>query len=191
MTEEIPPSGGRTARATLPALLPLDFRAFHQMQRPAYVRWAEYKLGNRSDAEEAVDQAFVELAENWPLVLRHEKPAAYAWTVVKHRTIDAGRAGRRRRGLIDTAAFETVALHRATDPLGQLEDSLATYAAIRSLPERQHDVIVHRYCLGHSVSETADILGISEAGVRSTARYAKKNLARALQQEGVTDGLAD
>ena len=41
-----------------PASLPLDFTAFHQTHRKAYVRWSERYLKNRADAEEAVDAAF-------------------------------------------------------------------------------------------------------------------------------------
>ncbi|MFI0820765.1 sigma factor-like helix-turn-helix DNA-binding protein [Streptomyces sp. NPDC021098] len=53
----------------------------------------------------------------------------------------------------------------------------------------QHDVIVLRYCLGHTITETADILGITEPGVRSTARYAKRRLKEALglDKEGSAD----
>jgi RNA polymerase sigma factor (sigma-70 family) len=160
--------------------LPADFRAFHQLYRPAYVRWAELYLGARADAEEAVDRAFEQLAADWAEVLRLDSPAGYAWTLLKHRTIDAARARGRRPVVMDTAAFETHALHTAVDPIGELEESLSIYQAIRELPERQHDVIVLRYCIGYTTAETADILGISEPGVRSTARYARHRLKEAL-----------
>lgn len=160
--------------------LPADFRAFHQLHRPAYVRWAELYLGARADAEEAVDRTFEQLATDWPEVLRMDSPAGYAWTILKHRTIDAARARGRRPVVMDTAAFETRALHTAVDPIGELEESLSIYQAIRGLPERQHDVIVLLYCIGYSTAETADILGISVPGVRSTARYARHRLKEAL-----------
>lgn len=173
--------------------LPADFRAFHQLYRPAYVRWAELYLGTRADAEEAVDRAFEQLATVWPEVLRLDSPAGYAWTVLKHRTIDAARARGRRPVVMDTAAFETHALHTAVDPIGELEESLSIYQAIRELPERQHDVIVLLYCIGYSTAETADILGISVPGVRSTARYARRRLKEALglgTHEGGSDDVA-
>lgn len=186
MTENRP----RPRRVTiLSGGLPADFRAFHQLKRPAYVRWAELYLGNRHDAEEAADHAFEQLLWAWPQVLAKENPPAYAWAVLKHRTADLARARKRRAVVIDTAAFETRALHNAVDPIGELEESLSIYQAIRGLPERQHDVIVLRYCLGHTTAETADILGITEPGVRSTARYAKRRLMEALGLE--TKGSAD
>ncbi|GAA1928269.1 SigE family RNA polymerase sigma factor [Streptomyces sodiiphilus] len=162
------------------SLLPADFRAFHQLYRPAYVRWAELYMGARADAEEAVDRTFEQLAADWDRILGMDNPAGYAWTILKHRTIDAVRARGRRPVLVDTAAFETHALHHAVDPIGELEQSLSIYQAIRELPERQHDVIVLLYCMGYSTAETADILGISVPGVRSTARYARHRLKDAL-----------
>lgn len=187
MTEASSPRPRPTGVAPLPPL-PADFRAFHQMYRPAYVRWADLYLGTRADAEEAVDRTFEQLAAEWGEVLRLDSPAGYAWTILKHRTIDTARARGRRPVVMDTAAFETHALHTAVDPIGELEESLCIYQAIRDLPDRQHDVIVLLYCIGYSTAETADILGISVPGVRSTARYARHRLKEALGLAGNEDG---
>ncbi len=180
MTEDSPslPSG-----RLLPTL-PADFRAFHQMYRARYVRWAEIHLGSRADAEEAVDAAFEQLAIDWRHVLSQPVPEAYAWKVLKNRTIDSARARGRRPSVVDTAAFETRALHRAVDPIGELEQSLSIYQAINALPDRQRDIIVLRYCLGYDTTATADVLGITVAGVRSTARYARHRLKEALGLDG-------
>ncbi|MGK5532742.1 sigma-70 family RNA polymerase sigma factor [Streptomyces sp. URMC 129] len=177
MTEPLPaPRGGVAPLSPLPA----DFRAFHQLYRPAYVRWAELFLGTRADAEEAVDRAFEQLAAEWPDVLRLDGPAGHAWTVLKRHTVEAAHSLGRRAVVADTAVFETRALRDAVDPIGELAESLSLYQAIRELPERQHDVIVLRYCIGYSTVETADILGISLPGVRSTERYARHRLKEAL-----------
>lgn len=176
MTEKAP---GPPRRAVLPKL-PADFRAFHQLYRACYVRWAEIHLGSRADAEEAVDRAFEQLAIDWIQVLRQPVPEAYAWKVVKNRTIDVARARGRRPSVVDFAIFETRALHQAVDPIGELEESLSIYQAISQLPERQFDVIVLRYCLGYNTAEIADVMGITVAGVRSTARYARRRLKQVL-----------
>jgi RNA polymerase sigma-70 factor (ECF subfamily) len=160
--------------------LPADFRAFHQLYRPAYVRWAQLYLGGRAAAEEAVDRAFEQLAAEWAAVLRLDSPAGYAWTLLKRCTIEAAQARGRRPVVMDIAAFETQALRSAVDPIGELEESLSLYQAIRALPERQHDVIVLHYCLGYDTAGIADVLGLSEPGVRSTARYARHRLKEAL-----------
>jgi RNA polymerase sigma-70 factor (ECF subfamily) len=66
------------------------------------------------------------------------------------------------------------------------------FSAIQSLAPRQREVIRLRYCEGYSPAETADLLGISEAGVRSTERYAKRHLSEIYsdymrQEEGHAD----
>ncbi|MFI2436013.1 sigma-70 family RNA polymerase sigma factor [Streptomyces sp. NPDC018693] len=177
MTQEeskLSPAG----RSRAPEKLPLDFAAFHQMHRPRYVREAERCLGCRADAEEAVDEAFVQLAREWQQTLSTENPAAYAWRVVKNRVIDHARARGRRATLMDTAVFETVTLQGAEDAFEVIEQNLRLFRAISDLPERQRDVIRLRYCEGYSTAEVAFHLGITEAGVRSTERYAKRRLDR-------------
>lgn len=165
------------------ARLPLDLSAFHQTHRAAYVRWAERYLGNRQDAEEAVDQTFEELARNWPAVLSKANPAAYAWTAMKSRTIDYARARGRRALLCETEVFETVAVHTAADPIEALQNSLSLADAVNKLSDRQKDVFFLRHREGFSVAEVATHLGITEAGVRSIDRYAKHHLRQILSQE--------
>ncbi|KAB8163418.1 sigma-70 family RNA polymerase sigma factor [Streptomyces sp. 3MP-14] len=185
MTEPVLP---RRAGVAPLAPLPADFRAFHQMYRPAYVRWAELYLGNREHAEEAVDHAFEQLAADWAEALRVDSPAGFAWAAFKRHIVEAARVRGRRPVVMDTAAFETESLHNAVDPIGELEESLSLYQAISELPERQHDVIVLRYCIGYSTEETADILGLTVPGVRSTARYARHRLKETLGIEPTEGG---
>ncbi|WP_244409270.1 RNA polymerase sigma factor [Streptomyces albofaciens] len=174
---------------SLPALgLPADFRAFHQLYRAGYIRYAELHLGSRADAEEAVDLAFEQLMLAWQTVLRQPVPEAYAWRVVKNRTIDHARARGRRPVVVDVAAFETLSLRHALDPISELEESLTLYQAIGALPERQRDVMLLRYALGYATKETARLMGITEAGVRSTIRHALRRLRQAFGlEEGEDD----
>lgn len=116
--------------------LPADFRAFHELYRGAYVYWA--------DAEEAVDAALEQLFFAWADVLKKRNPTAYTWRVVRFRTIDLARARGRRAVVVDTAVFETESLRQASDPIEELEMSLEIYQAVRTLPDRQHDVFILR-----------------------------------------------
>ncbi|MEV4035460.1 sigma-70 family RNA polymerase sigma factor [Streptomyces umbrinus] len=176
MSQELP----RTATGARPMRkLPLDFEAFHRMYRPIYVHWAEIRLGSRADAEEAVDAAFEKLLRAWSTVLTKENPTAYAWRVLRHTTIDFSRARDRRPALIGEAAFETVALSQAVDPIGQFEESLSLYEAIGQLPPRQMDVMLLQFGQGFTVEEVAAALGITPAGVRSTVRHARRRLEHA------------
>jgi RNA polymerase sigma-70 factor (ECF subfamily) len=156
---------------------PLDFQAFHALYRGRYVRWAQLYLGSRDDAEDAVHEAVLELLAQWDKILRQPQPAAYAWCLVKNRVRDAARARSRRQKLTD-AVFATAALYgEATDPIGELENTLSLWEAIDDLPERQHDVFLLRHNLDYSTREVAEVLGITEATVRSTLRAARHCLA--------------
>ncbi len=138
-----------------------------------------------------LDHAFEQPAVSWQTVLAQPTPEAYAWKVVKNRTIDLARRRNRRPVIADMAAFETYDVCNALDPIGELETSLLVYQAINDLPGRQRDVIILRYSLGFDAATTARILGISPAGVRSTARHARRRLRQVLgldEQEGSRDG---
>ncbi|MEU1625514.1 sigma-70 family RNA polymerase sigma factor [Streptomyces sp. NPDC020096] len=163
--------------------MPLDLAAFHQTHRPAYVRWSERYLGSRQDAEEAVDQTFEELARTWTSVLSKENPAAYAWTMMKNRTIDYARARGRRPVLCEAEVFDTVGLRTAIDPMEAIQDNLTLTQALSSLSDRQRDVFFLRHREGFSVADVAFHLGITKAGVRSIDRYARRHLRQALAPE--------
>lgn len=159
---------------------PIVFRAFHDSYRALYVRWAELYLGSRADAEDAVHDALLELMKKWSMVLAQAEPAAYAWWLVKNRVKDAARSRSRRQKMTD-AIFATRALYETTDSIGELETSMALWEAIDALPERQHDVFLMRFSLGYSTRDTAHVLGITEATVRSTIRAIRRRLAEALE----------
>jgi RNA polymerase sigma-70 factor (ECF subfamily) len=93
--------------------------------------------------------------------------------------------------VMDNAVFESLSLGKGGDPIGALEDRISLFGAIAQLPDRQRDVIVLRYCLDCSVAHTAITLGITEAGVRSTDRYARHRLREILlpEKEGHHDEL--
>lgn len=161
--------------------LPLDLTAFHQMHRPTYIRWSERYLGNRQDAEEAVDETFEQLARTWTEVLAKANPAGYAWAVMKNRTIDYARARGRRPVLYETEVFDTIGMLTAADPIAALEESLVLAQAIGELSGREKDVFDLRHREGMSVGDVATQLGITEAGVRSIDRYARRKLQQIIR----------
>jgi len=114
--------------------------------------------------------------------------------VLRNCTIDVHRRGRRALPL-EMTAFETASLVGTADPIGQFGESSTLVAAIRELPPRQMDVMVLRYLLDYSDAQVAEELGITPAGVRSTARHAKRRLHQLLTPapdttEGHTDDVA-
>ncbi|WP_328908094.1 sigma-70 family RNA polymerase sigma factor [Streptomyces sp. NBC_00234] len=184
-------SRSRTRRGTEPMTQQppdLSFTAFHQMNRPTYVHYAETFLHNRHDAEEAIDSAFEQLLRTWDKVLLTENPAGYAWILMRNKVTDHGRARNRRPPLLDDEAFNTLALRDAVDPYGQITESLALMRAMRQLTERQLDVMVMTYLHGLKAPEVADALGITSATVRSTVRHATRRLRAILGPDRTMEG---
>jgi RNA polymerase sigma-70 factor (ECF subfamily) len=172
--------------------IPLDLEALHRMRRPAWVRWAERFLRHRADAEEAVDDAVEQIFDAWDDILGKENPQGYCWTIVRNTVTDHARQRGRRPTLLDDAAFDALALRTALDPIAQLPDVMLVISAIENLAKtspRQHDVFVLLACEGYSVAKVADILGITQATVRSTERHAIRQLRAVLNahmREGET-----
>lgn len=170
-----------------------DFVDFHQTHRPIYVRYAESFLHNRTDAEEAIDDAMEHLLRRWDMVQAGENPTAYAWGVVKNKVRDYGRAKRRRLPTIsiEPAAFDTVALRHTSDPIHQLIESLALFWALETLTERQRDVLVLRYLQDVPPAIVAETLGITQATVRSTIRHACARLRQIYGPDRIMEGQTD
>jgi RNA polymerase sigma factor (sigma-70 family) len=172
-----------------PALPPVErsrvsFEAFRQVHYPVYLAWAHTYLSDAADAENAVNAAFEELLRNWTEVLKTESAAAYSWQVMKHHTLGFAQSLGRRHSLVDSAAFETIALREAADPVGQLEETLSLFRAIDALPERQRDIIVLTHLHGHSINEAAHHLGIGPATARHVSHQARRGIERYLGLAG-------
>ncbi|MEU3464615.1 sigma-70 family RNA polymerase sigma factor [Streptomyces sp. NPDC006733] len=157
-------------------VLPLDFAAFHKLHSAAYERYAYARLGSHTDAAEAVDEAFAQMALNWPGVLSQPNTEAYAFAIVRNRVRDELRSRTRRPIVVDTTVFEAVAFHLTQDPIADLEAQIAVRQALTLLPDRQQDVILLRFYAGFSTKEVAELMGVSSATVSSHRRAATRRL---------------
>jgi RNA polymerase sigma factor (sigma-70 family) len=137
------------------------------------LRFAEGLLGNRSDAEEAVQDAFVALARTGHV----DEPRAWLFRVTRNSAVSVIR---RRRGSV---SLETVAAepHRTADlssEIGVLRVALAT------LPERNRSALLLRELSGMSYREIAGTIDVSEANVKVLIFRARQAL------QSVTDALS-
>lgn len=159
---------------------PAAFWAFHQQYYLTYRAWAELQLGDRAEAEDLVDSVFCRLAAQWQDLLEAESPAREAWGIFKSAVAERLILTRRAPAMPQTAAFHRVTrtlLESYREKFAVLESALGLYAAIARLADRQFDVIVLQYVLGHPTRHTASIMGITEATVRSHRRAARQALA--------------
>ena len=138
----------------------------------ALMRLAVLLTGNRQDAEDAVQDTLIAVAQAWPRV-RLETATAYLRRALVHRVVD----GHRRRRELPS---ETVP-ERAMPDLGllRLEEDRAFVERVQHLPPQQRAVIVLRYAVDLPDRQIARVLGCSVSTVRSQAHRALTKLRAA------------
>ncbi|MDH2445112.1 SigE family RNA polymerase sigma factor [Amnibacterium sp. CER49] len=153
-----------------------SFAAFIRSQGPRMVRLATLLTGNRHDAEDIVQEAFIALARGWSDV-RPETAGAYARTAVTRKAMDH----LRRRHDLPVGDVPD----RPVDDEGLLryERDRAFFGRLAKLPVRQRAVLVLRYHSGLDDREIGQVLRCTASTVRSQAARALASL-RTTMTEG-------
>jgi RNA polymerase sigma-70 factor (ECF subfamily) len=125
--------------------------------------------GSATDAEDAVQQTFVDLYRSRRALGHAERPEAYALVVLRH--VAERLRGQRRLGTLPTLEPEAAA-STADLPEG---DSALTRALARLVPE-QREVVALKLEGGLTFGEIGAALGISPHTVASRYRYALERL---------------
>jgi RNA polymerase sigma-70 factor (sigma-E family) len=142
----------------------------YRAEQPAMLRLASLMVGDRSTAEELVQDAFVRIHDR---VLEVERPGAYLRTTVVNLCL----GHRRKRQVRDRHRPEGPAVMAAPDLPGDLSP---VWAALQQLPERQRDAIVLRFYLDLPDREIADLLGARVGTVASLIHRGLKGLEEVL-----------
>lgn len=156
------------------------FREFAEARMDHLFRSACLLTGGDTHlAEDLVQETLGRMYSVWRRTSRVENPVAYAQTVLVRCYLGHQRrksTGERPRGELPDQARESA------------EDAslrITLLAALRGLPPKDRAVIVLRYWEDRSVTETADILHVSSAAVRTRSTRA---LARLREQLGGSVG---
>lgn len=160
---------------------------------PGLLGYATRLLGERSEAEDAVQDAMLRLWRAAPEG-RAGGPWLRAWLfrVVGNLCIDRHRRARRRPVLPLDGAAEPEGRAAAGEELAlQAERMRALDAALAALPERQRQAVVLRHIEGMTNPEIADILQIGVAAVESLTARGKRALAAALGEGRAGAGSGD
>lgn len=152
------------------------------------LRYATRLLNSADLAQDAVQTAFVRLAERWP--------ETHAWTSdhIRHwlyRTthnaaLDSIRAEQRRRKLHESHAKQAPVDDppRQDEAMELADRQKLALDALATLPAAEREVLVLRLQQGCSYAEIAKITGRSEGNVGCLLSQATKALARRLRQTG-------
>ena len=135
---------------------------------------ARRKLCGGAEAEDAVHQAFLALAEHFQRLCRLPRPQleAYLVVVTERKCIDCLRQQARRD---ENTVLVT------PPPCG---DPVAD--AMGRLPPRSREALLLRYGCGYSTRETASLLELSFAAAQKLLQRAKAALRTELEKEGIS-----
>ncbi|MEU4141980.1 SigE family RNA polymerase sigma factor [Streptomyces parvulus] len=136
-----------------------------------------FTAGDTHLAEDLVQETLGRLYLRWGRVARVENPAAYAQTVLTRTFL----AHQRRRSSGERATDVLPDLPGAGD--GDASLRLTLLDALARLPAKDRAVVVLRYWEDRSVEQTADVLGVSSAAVRTRCSRALGRLRELLGED--------
>jgi RNA polymerase sigma-70 factor (sigma-E family) len=144
------------------------------------VRMAKLLLRDQPSAEDAVQDAFLNLYRAMPGLRDHDQLLPYLRAAVINRARSVLRA--RRRAALRRVQHEAPEWSAESAAMAG-EDRREVMTAVARLPRRAREVLVLRYYLDLPDQEIATALGVSRGTVSSTASRALSALARELQEE--------
>jgi RNA polymerase sigma factor (sigma-70 family) len=158
----------------IPPTEDLSFDAFFDAEALTLFRRMCLVTGDRYEAEELVQDAFLALFERWDRVQGLEDPVGYlyrsAFNRWKKRTRRATRQLR-----------EAVGVAPHVDEFGSVDDRELIDRGLARLTPRQRAAIVLTEVLGYRSREAAQMLGIRDVTVRALASQGRAAMRRLLE----------
>lgn len=152
-----------------------DLDALFRMHYGRLVRALTAACGDREQAADAVQEAFVKAHLRWRRLQRYDDPVGWIRRVAINRLRDDHRRDGRKR-----SAVERLAAAPATPaPAGAAVDSADPLRLLRDLPRQQRLCLALYYVDELSVTETAAALGISAGAVKFHLHQGRERLRNA------------
>jgi RNA polymerase sigma-70 factor (ECF subfamily) len=154
------------------------FEHFFRAQSPSLYARLCLITGNRAEAEELSQDAFLRLWERWDQVADMQEPVAYLYRTAMNlfRT-------RYRRALLALRKAVSVDLRR--DEYASVDDRSLVSRALAELAPRQRAALVLTELIGFSSEEAASMLGIRPGTVRTLASRGRAAMKRDLEVDDV------
>jgi RNA polymerase sigma-70 factor (sigma-E family) len=147
------------------------------------IRIAHIMLGNRTAAEDVVQEAFCSLYRRWEYLTSKDRALGYVRSCVLNGCRSARRKGRVGETVLpqEPHAALPVAISAEAAVLSG-EERREVVRALRQLTGRQREVLVLRYYLELPDDQIARDLGLGLSTIRSTRHRALAALARLLRE---------
>lgn len=157
----------------------MDGQAGFLAQQQTRLLHAAYLLtGDRTRAQDPVQETVVRLLVSWRQVERATVPEAYARRVLLNTFLSG-----RRRHWRGEQPYADVPDGRSASPYAEVDDHDALRRALLGLPARQRAAVVLRHYLDLSEAGTAELLGCSVGTVKSLTSRGLAALRLAMTEE--------
>ncbi len=164
---------GRIGVTMSQADLATSFRAFYEGNYPSLFGAMCLVTGNRADAEELVQDAFLKLWERWDNVAAMNSPVGYLYRTAMN-------AFRMRHRRAATAARRVARRIARTPDLDVFEARFEIDRGLAAITTRQRAALVLTDLLELTSAEAAEALGVKPATVRKLSSQGRDALRRAI-----------
>jgi RNA polymerase sigma-70 factor (ECF subfamily) len=154
------------------------FEEFFRVQTQSLYAHLCMITGNRAEAEELAQDAFLMVWERWPRVAGMEEPVGYLY-----RTAMNLFRKRYRRAVL--AVRKTVSAELRRDEFAMAEDRSVVAGALDELTPRQRAALVLTELLGFPSAEAGRMLGVSAGTVRALASQGRAAMKRHMEADDV------
>lgn len=155
---------------------PLAFAAFFEAERDGLFGALVLITGDRHEAEEVVQDAFLAVWERWDQVGGMENPAGYLYRTAMN-------VFRRRRRRAAVAVRRAVGLAHQEDAFAAADSKQVVAQALAGLSRRQRAALVLTDLLGFSSEEAGQALGIKPVTVRVLASQGRAAMKQSLGEK--------
>jgi len=153
---------GDVVRLPRKAVSPPDFTLFFAEEHRRLSKALYFVTGNRADAQELMQDAFLKLWERWARIDRIEDPTAYLFRVALNGSRMRARSARR-------AARRIVDVSSMYDPFDEVNVKEDVRHRLLSLTPRQRAALLLLDQYGYGSDEAAAIMRIRPSTVRALA----------------------
>lgn len=149
--------------------VPVSFDAFFLDEHERLYRALYFVTGNRDDAEELMQDAFLKLWERWDRIDELDDATGYLFKVA----LNGYRMRTRRAGV---AARRAIRAEPAKDPFADIDVKEDVRRMLGGLTPRQRSALVLTEIMGYSSEQAAGIMGIRATTVRVLASQGRAAL---------------
>jgi RNA polymerase sigma-70 factor (ECF subfamily) len=153
-----------------------SFEEFFHAHHERLLRVLYLSTGDRHEAEDLTQDAFVRVFERWPRVQAADDPAGYLYRVALNQ-----RRSRLRRLRVAARNALRLGTEAPADDQAATDDRLSVRGALAALPDGQREAVVLIEWLRMTDAEAGEVLGITPGAVRTRLHRARAALRETLR----------